>query len=129
MNYGKVALVTSCYMFQVLLIVSLAIWILTAVNQGVFLPFTGGLILAALVALAAFGKSQGWGLIGTVFRVAVPIASALTFAIWNGHGDTNSITAILVGLILLSIALYGIHGMIFGMFGKRRRRRRREIDD
>ena len=129
MNYGKVALVTSCYMFQVLLIVSLAIWILTAVNQGVFLPFTGGLILVALVALAAFGKSQGWGLIGTVFRVAVPIASALTFAIWNGHGDTNSITAILVGLILLSIALYGIHGMIFGMFGKRRRRRRREIDD
>ena len=116
-------------MFQVLLIVSLAIWILTAVNQGVFLPFTGGLILAALVALAAFGKSQGWGLIGTVFRVAVPIASALTFAIWNGHGDTNSITSILVGLILLSIALYGIHGMIFGMFGKRRRRRRREIDD
>jgi hypothetical protein len=129
LNYGKVALVTSCYMFQVLLIVSLAIWILTAVNQGVFLPFTGGLILVALVALAAFGKSQGWGLIGTVFRVAVPIASALTFAIWNGHGDTNSITAILVGLILLSIALYGIHGMIFGMFGKRRRRRRREIDD
>ena len=116
-------------MFQALLIVSLAIWILTAVNQGVFLPFTGGLILVALVALAAFGKSQGWGLIGTVFRVAVPIASALTFAIWNGHGDTNSITAILVGLILLSIALYGIHGMIFGMFGKRRRRRRREIDD
>ena len=88
-----------------------------------------GLILVALVALAAFGKSQGWGLIGTVFRVAVPIASALTFAIWNGHGDTNSITAILVGLILLSIALYGIHGMIFGMFGKRRRRRRRETDD
>ena len=113
---GKVALVTSCYMFQVLLIVSLAIWILTAVNQGVFLPFTGGLILVALVALAAFGKSQGWGLIGTVFRVAVPIASALTFAIWNGHGDTNSITSILVGLMLLSIVLYGIHGMILGLF-------------
>ena len=115
-------------MFQVLMIVSLAVWVLASANQGAFSFQTAGLILVALVALAAFGKSQGWGLIGTLFRVALPIASLLTFAIWNGHGDSRAIGSILGGLLLVVIALYGVYIMVFGAFGKRRRRRRRDTD-
>ena len=105
-------------MYQVLVIVSIAVWIFGAAGKGALSPTTAGLLLVALVALAAFGKAQGWGLIGTIFRVGMPIGSLLTFAIWQGQGNYQAIVEIVFGLLMLAIVLYGIYRIIGSVFRK-----------
>ena len=114
-------------MFQVVMFVSLVLLIVKSGMEGAFSAQTAGLILVALVLLAAFGNSQGWGLIGTVFRIAVPIASVLTFAIWNGNGNSHATAEILIGIGLVVIVMYAIYIIVFGGFRKRRKRRKRDV--
>ena len=115
-------------MYQVLVIVAIAVWIFGAADKGALSTTTGGLLLIALVALAAFGKAQGWGLIGTVFRIGMPIASLLTFAIWKGQGNSQAIAEIVFGLLMLAVVLYGIYRIIGGVFRRPGRPRKRDTD-
>ncbi len=124
----EVASATFREMYQVLVIVSIAVWIFGAAGKGALSPMTGALLLIALVALAAFGKAQGWGLIGTIFRVGMPIGSLLTFAIWQGQGSYQAIGEIVFGLLMLALVLYGIYFMIRGAFRKPGRPRKRDTD-
>lgn len=113
---------------QFLVMVSIAVWIFGAVAKGALSSTTGVLLAVALVALAAFGKAQGWGLIGTIFRIALPIGSLLIFAIWQGQGNYQAIVEIVFGFLMLALVLYGIYTMIFGVFRKRGRPRKRDTD-
>ena len=115
-------------MVKVAMFVSLVLLIVKSGMEGAFTAQTAGLILVALVVLAAIGSSQGWGLIKTVFRVAVPIASGLTFAIWNGSGDSHATAEILFGIGLVVVVMYAIYIIVVGGFRKRGKRRKRDAN-
>jgi hypothetical protein len=107
------------WFFDLLLILSLTLWLLKLGLWGALSPEFIGVVLIALVFFVALGRRTGMGFIRTVFRVGVPLASLAAFAVWHGRGDPAAMTAILGTVGALVLALFGYY-VIFG--GLRRKR-------
>ena len=59
-----------------------------------------------------------------VFKVVVPIAGVVLLAAQYSNGDTKTFTAILSGLLTLSLMLLGFFIMLRGAFGPYRSKRK-----
>jgi len=105
--------------FDLLLILSLTVWIIGAVMVGRISGEHAALALLGLVALIAVSRGLGSSLIRLTFRIAVPVASVAALVLWSGSGDPRSTTAILGTLGALVLVLFGLYVMVRGLFSRR----------
>ena len=102
-------------------IISLTVWLLPLAERGLISPSHTAIALIGLVLFVALmGVGRGIGhIIRLMFRVGIPIASLLTFAIVHGY-DQKGIASVLLQLSPLLIALVGIYLMVAGPLMKKR---------
>jgi hypothetical protein len=106
------------FLFDLLLILTILLWILGLAAQGVLSPQAAGLFLVALVFFVAAIKAGGAlsHLIRLIFRVALPICALLTFAILYGKGNPSEMIRLLSSILVLLIMLVGFYVMFRGLF-------------
>lgn len=111
------------WFFDLLLILSLTLWLLKLGMGGYLSAEFIGVILIALVFFIALARRTKMGLVRLAFRVGVPLASLAAFAVWHGQGDPAAMTAILGTVGVIVIILFGYYVMFGGLRGRSGRRR------
>jgi len=108
-------------LWGLLWIISLTVWVLPLADRGLISPSHAAVALVGLVLFVALmGVGGGIGhLIRVMFRVGIPVASLLTFAIVHGY-DLKGVASILLQLSPVLIALVGIYLMVAGPLLKKR---------
>ena len=106
------------FLYDLLLIITISVWILGLAAQGALRPQVAGLFLVALVFFVAAKKASGGlsRLIRSVFRIALPICALLTFAILYSGGSLSRMTTLLSSVLVLLVILVGFYVMFRGLF-------------
>lgn len=107
------------WIWDSLFLLTVTVFILGSIAQGLISVHFGAFALAGLVILRAIGR--GWGghlgrLVRLVFAVGLPITALLLFAVAYGQGDPKGMMVILVALCALLISLFGLYTMVRGLF-------------
>ncbi|HEU4924149.1 MAG TPA: hypothetical protein VFT23_13865, partial [Burkholderiales bacterium] len=108
--------------FDLLLVLALALWLIRAGLTGSVSVGVVALALVALTVLIALGRAMRIGLVRTVFRIGVPIATLAAFVAWEGDGNPALMSQTLGGVLLLLLVLAGIYFMVKGVLGRPPRR-------
>lgn len=107
------------WFFDILVLLTVVIWLLKLALAGYLTAEQTALFLVGFVALLAISRSLRIGIGRLIFRVGMPIASLLVFAITYGQGQMDQVVSILASLLTLVIVLFGIYVMISGPFKKK----------
>lgn len=102
--------------FDALLLLSLFLWVMRAVEHGAISVNHAALVLVVLAALVGVSRAMGISLARLVFRVAVPVVSLLIFLIWNTDGSSAQMASLFFALLPVIIAMLGIYIMFRGGF-------------
>lgn len=108
---------------DVLLILSLTVWVIGLMGQGAVGGNLAALVLVALVVLIALGRASGMSLVSTTLRIVVPIAALGVFVAWQGGGDARAIMQLLTSILGLMLALLGFYVLIYGFFRREDKKR------
>ncbi len=102
-------------LFDILLIGSVAMWLIKlVVNGAISIEMAAGALIG-LAAVRAITRAIGFSLGRFLFAVLLPIAGILTFIIWYGGGDIGRMSSIFGSLAALVIAVVGVYIMFFGV--------------
>ncbi|HID10594.1 MAG TPA: hypothetical protein EYP17_04755 [Candidatus Latescibacteria bacterium] len=107
------------WIWDTLFLLTIMLFILGSIAQGLIPVHFGALALAGLVVLRAIGRGRGGHLgrlVRRVFVIGLPITALLVFAVAYGQGDPEEMMAILVALGALLIALLGLYMMVRALF-------------
>ena len=108
-------------LWDLLLIISVMVWVLSLAQRGMISPSHTAIVLIGLVSFIALIRIGGGvgRIIRTTFRVGLPLASLLTFAVVYGY-DVKGVINILLQLSPLVVVLLGLYLMFGGLFTKKR---------
>ena len=87
--------------------------------HGQMTPETAALCLLGLVIVMAVGRSMGSGLIGTTFRVGIPVLSIAALALRYADNEREAVDVVLQ-LCSLGLLVFGIYLMVSGLFAGKR---------
>lgn len=110
------------YLYDVFVLLSVIVWILSLAFQGYIPPQLAALAILILVVSRALARGHGGNfsrLVRQLFSFAVPIASLAVFVIIYSGGDVKNITSILSELLTLGIVILGIYIMFLGVSRRR----------
>lgn len=107
------------WFFDILVLLSVVIWLLKFALAGYLTAEQTALFLVGFAALLAISRASKIGIARLIFRVGLPIASLLTFAVLYGHGQREQAISIIGSVLALLVALFGIYIMISGPFRKK----------
>lgn len=112
------------FSWDLFVILSAMVWILTLCLQGYISIEFAGLILIAAVFFRALGRVTGGNigrLIRFLFSVGIPLATLGTFIVVFSGGSMGDILIILGGIISLFLSLFGLYLMFCALFLSKRR--------
>ncbi len=106
------------YIFDLLLILTILVWVLGLTAQGALPPQAVAIFLVALVFFVAAIKAGGMisRLIRFTLRVALPIGTLLTFVIVYSEGNLPRASTLFGGVLVLLVMLMGFYVMFRGLF-------------
>lgn len=103
-----------------LVLLSAIIWLLKFAVGGYLTTEQTAIFLFGFVVLLALSRALKIGMGRLIFRVGIPIASLLAFAVTYGQGQMDQILSILGSVLTLLVMLFGIYVMIARPFKKGR---------
>lgn len=106
--------------FDIFTILTITIWLLGFTLSGYLSSEQTALFLFGFVVLLAVSRALKVGLGRLIFRVGLPIASLLAFAVTYGQGQMDQVMRILAFVFTILLMLLGFYAMIVGPFRKGR---------
>ena len=103
-------------LFDLLLIVTLAAWVVGLGIGGQLSVEIAAVVLLVLVVLIALARSQRMDSVHLVFRIGVPLASLAALIVMYAEGDMGSTIAIFTLFLTLVVVLFGFYLMFRGAF-------------
>ncbi|MGQ9691768.1 MAG: hypothetical protein ACUVQY_11060 [Thermoproteota archaeon] len=107
------------FIWDILVILSVAVWVLSLAHQGYIPPWLAALALVIFVRARSAARSRGGNFsrfIRMLFTTLVPIASLAVFVLTYSNGNPTVISQILFLLLELGIVLAGLYVMIYHLF-------------
>lgn len=92
-----------------LTILSMVALLVSLAASGLITAEASAGMLIALVVLLALGRTMGTGLAAAVFRVGLPLLSAIALAVHYSGGNRDAAITIFAQLGLLGLTLFGLY--------------------
>lgn len=108
--------------FTIVFIVSAVLFFVPSLYEANQSPGWGLLVLVTFVLIYAFAHAQRLSLVKAIFRAGVPVAALFIFAISRGGGDPEGVQSLIGLVLLISIVLFGIYRMVYGVMPKKTKR-------
>lgn len=108
------------WFFDMLVLLTAVVWLLKLALAGYLTVEQTAIFLFGFVVLLSVSRAFKIGIGRLIFRVGIPIASLLAFAVTYGQGQMNQIMSILGSVLTLLVVLFGLYIMIIGPFKKGR---------
>ena len=114
--------------FTIILFVSVILYFVPNLMEAGWGPNSIALLVVSIVVAYALARALRWSLARAVLRVGIPIGALLTFAVIHGQGNPTNERALIGGVLLIAVVLYGIYIMVFGAFRKKSKGQRERED-
>jgi hypothetical protein len=107
------------WFFDILILLTVLIWLLKFALAGYLTAEQTALFLLGFIVLLAVSRALKIGSGRLIFRVGIPIAALLAFAVTYGEGQMDQVMSILGSVFTLLLVLFGIYIMLVGPFRKK----------